>query len=197
MSLIQGTIYPFYYCQGRLRGLGCTRHALPYKALEAAFKILFLKVPALLASNTDNSTQAELEALQGKLITTETQIANITEAVKQGKATGALTIAQAELESEVEEIKASIEQAQAKSGNYKTDEQQAKKILASLDSLAADMGLRRQVREWIFSNVEKMVFNGDKQQFAIQFRKGVRALYQFKNKYTEGEATFIPDFPKA
>ena len=108
-----------------------------------------------------------------------------------------LVLTQAELEAQVETLKADIELARGKAFSGKADTKQTDVILANLRHLATDSALRIQVKEWVIANVKKMAFDGSKLQFAILFKSGVRALYQFRNKYTEGEATFIPDFPKA
>jgi hypothetical protein len=96
-----------------------------------------------------------------------------------------------ELEADVERIKREIEIAQGRAYSRTIDSKQADLILANLKLLKINNDFRRQVREWVVAHVEKMVFDGIKQQFAIQFKKGAAVLYQFKNKYSEGEVMFF------
>jgi DNA invertase Pin-like site-specific DNA recombinase len=196
MNAVSGKTTHYLYCSRKVQGLDCRNISLPYNPVESAFKVIFMKVPALLATKGDNSAQVELEVLRGRLESTEKEIANISEALKIA-VTKSLVLTQAELEAQVEKLKSEIEIAQGRAYSGNIDSKQVESILANLKKLKTDNDFRGRVREWVVANVVKMVFDVQKQQFAIQFRKGVRALYQFRNKYTEGEATFIPGLPKA
>ena len=197
MRKTNGRRYSFYTCYNKINGLECDMPTMQYAAIEAGFKALFMRVPELLVANKDNSAQEELDTLQGRLQDCQTKIANITQFVSNGLASESLVREQLKLESEAKELKEQIDNATVRIRSAKPDSEQAKQIISKLPNLDNDTALRRQVREWLHGNVEKMVFNGVKMQFAVAFRNGVTALWQFKDNYKSGEAIFIQRKQKA
>jgi hypothetical protein len=162
----------YYMCWGKIKGtVDCKQPSLKYQPIEDAFSEIFHFSPEYLCQKqTDEHDMAEVH--RGQLSELHKQIANITNAVKNGRSTKALVEAQAELEKEVEQVEHELMLTNSKKVNGKHDAAQVEYILNRLGELPTNKELRRRVKDWCLANVDRITFNNKKLAFTVKWRNG-------------------------
>ena len=144
-----------------------------YGKLESVFSTLLKNNPQqLVQDENDNSANSAIRILQGQLVETEKQIANITEFVVMGKASKALVDKQISLEAEVKNIKNKIQMESAKSVTVKGGIDRLNNIVKSLENLSTDQALRSQVQGWIRQNIDRITLHKNEGTAEIVLKNG-------------------------
>jgi len=157
MFVSQGKKKSYLACYNHSKGLPCDYHSVRYDIAEAHFKSYLDQNEHLLAHNTDDSNETELQNLRARLVDAEKRVKNITEALEM-VVTKANVLRQSELEAEIETIKSEMETKTAKTSNGNKDEEQLAAIREGLENLTTDMKTRRALRDWIIANIKSIEF---------------------------------------
>lgn len=159
----------YYTCWGKLKGLGCNAPSIRYEPVEAFFLALVGQNAHKLFDD-ENGVAEKMQTLSGQLKEIERQIETITAAMfEAGVNPVALVKKQAELEREADKLKDELEITEAKLNQKKKIS--ADELLAvTVEKLADNMTARRQVRDFILANVERMTFNKARDNFGVQFK---------------------------
>jgi len=158
----------------------CIQPSLRYDSIEDSFRTVFrLFGDQLLKSPGVDDTTA---SLQGRLNDLEKQADNITQALTV-KFTRRLVEKQAELEDQIEELKAELEKSSHRVVSAQSDAERYRALVKELGKDEAMMAVRRRFRDWVLCNVSRMEFDGSKRQYTITFNNGQRHSVRFDEEW--------------
>ena len=159
----------YYTCWSKVKGLGCIAPSMPYEPIENYFLALVAQNAHKLFAN-ETGVAERVQTLNGQLKELERQIERITEAViGAGANPVALVRKQDELERQADKLINEIEITEAKLNN-KQIVPATKLIGITLAELSTNANVRRQVREFILANVERITFDRLRVGFVTKFK---------------------------
>ncbi len=165
----KGAARRYYTCWGKLKGLGCKAPSMQYEPIE----LFFLKLVGDNAHkffDDENGVAERVQTLNGKLKEVERQIERITEAVLgAGVNPAALAKKQEQLEREADRLKDEMEITESKI-TAKQKMAATEFVSMTLADLSKNMNVRRQVREFVLANVERMTFDKARDKVGVQFK---------------------------
>jgi DNA invertase Pin-like site-specific DNA recombinase len=168
-SMKKGIAHKYYTCWGKLKGLGCNAPSIRYEPIEAFFLALVGQNAHKLFAD-ENGVAEKVQTLTGHLREIERQIETITAAMfEAGVNPVALVKKQAELEREADRVKGEIEIAEAKL-TTKPKMAATELVKVTITELSKNANVRRQVREFILGNVERMTFSKSRGDVGVQFK---------------------------
>ena len=163
----------YYMCWSKVKGLGCEAPSIRYEPVENLFVSTVAQNAHKLFQKNATGAANVVQSLKGELEDHKRQIENITKFVIDGKATTALVEKQAELEKKVDRIRNEIQIAESKAVSVRKPQIDFDGI--TLPELTENIIVRRKVRDFALSHVERMVFPTDRKTVQIQFKSGVMA----------------------